>query len=235
MPFVQGETLRARLGREQTAAGGGRDHAGHRGRRCPGLRPRERRRPPRHQAREHPAEWRSRRGGGLRRGQGARDRPAPRGATCRRPVRADPGRLRHRHAELHGARAGHRTGRSGRPGGPVQPRLRALRDARRRPPVRRRNRAVGDRAQHDGAAPARGQGPARGARPARGRHHPRDGDRSGGSLLRHGGPRGRAAPVARECAAAAEDRDGGDRGGRHRRRARRARSPGSPPGPRPSR
>ena len=55
MPFVEGESLRARLTREKQLPdrGGGavaREVAGR-----PGLRPRARRGPPRHQAREHPA------------------------------------------------------------------------------------------------------------------------------------------------------------------------------------
>ena len=55
MPFVEGETLRNRLAPRGPAAGSGRGPDHPRGRRGARLRPRARRRPPRHQAREHPA------------------------------------------------------------------------------------------------------------------------------------------------------------------------------------
>ena len=66
MPFVEGESLRDLLEREQQLSLHGRDPAHLRHRRCTLLRPRQKARPPRYQAGEHPAPRRTRPGGRLR-------------------------------------------------------------------------------------------------------------------------------------------------------------------------
>ena len=93
MPFIEGESLRAKLAREGElpVAEASQDPA--RGRRRAGLRPPARRRPPRHQARQRAALRRPRGGHRFRRGQGGerveRRRPrSPRSAwrSARRPT-----------------------------------------------------------------------------------------------------------------------------------------------------
>ncbi len=213
MPFVEGETLRARLARDKqlpvedaislAAEVGDALAYAH----AHGVDP------PRHQAREHPDERRPRRRGRLRRRQGDRER---RRAVGRRAGGADPVRLRGRHAQLHGTGAGDRPGSGGREGRPVQPRLRAVRDAGWRRALLGRYRAVRGRAEHDGAAAPRREGAPGRVERAGGRRHPRDGDRSRRPLPRYERHDGGAAPGPRQRAPAEEDH-GRDRGGRHRR------------------
>ncbi len=70
MPFINGESLRVKLAREGRAARARERPDPARGSRRALVRPPQRRGPPRHQARQHPAVRRSRGRHGLRRGQG---------------------------------------------------------------------------------------------------------------------------------------------------------------------
>ena len=111
------------------------------------VRPRARRDPPRRQAGEHPADpGRQHHGGGLRHRPTGPDR---RHRASHRHRRGD------RHAGVHEPGTG-RGWRSGRPHGRVRPRLRALRDADRRPSVRRRHGSGGRGPTPDRAAAALG-------------------------------------------------------------------------------
>ena len=149
MPYVAGESLRARLHREKQLpvdeAAAARPGSRVRAR----LRPSPGRGPPRHQAGEHAAAG--------RRGAGRRLRHRPRRAAGRRQPH-DPDRDVARHAGLHVARAG--DGRAG--DRPAERRVRArrddLRDARRRAALHRAQLA-GDRRQgaHRAAASAPAQ------------------------------------------------------------------------------
>jgi hypothetical protein len=108
------------------AGGGGLDRL--RYRRRARLRPSAGRRPPGHQAGEHPdLQWPPGRGR-------LRDRP---GGGARRRGDAHRRRVPHRHGGLHEPGAGHRGLAGGRPERHLQPRLCALRDARRAPGVQR--------------------------------------------------------------------------------------------------
>ena len=135
MPFVEGE-IAARPAQPREAAprrrgGPDRDRGGLRAR----LRAPARRRPPRHQAREHPAARRPGAGGRLRhraRGQQGGRQPDDRDRDVAR------------HAALHEPRAGDGRARDHRPLRRLRARRRALRDAHRRPAVHRLDRA-GDR------------------------------------------------------------------------------------------
>ena len=156
------------------------------------LRASRRRDPPRHQAREHPADAR-------RRHARRRLRHRPR---TRKPERepAHAGGPGARHARVHGARAGHRRARGGRADRPVLARGRVLRDADRPPAVRGHDRRRHHRPPVHGADAGVARAAPRGARCRRARPAAGDGARPG-RPVRLGG---RVRPRAR--------RGGGDAG-----------------------
>ena len=122
MPYVEGETLRARLEREQQLPVGDALRIATRGGRRARLRARPGRRAPRHQAGERAAARRTRARGRLRhRARGP--------AGWRRAHDAD--RALARHAAVHGARAGHGGARDHGARGHLRARRRDVRDARR--------------------------------------------------------------------------------------------------------
>ena len=121
MPYIDGESLRDRLQREQPARAGPGARARPRGGGRARLRAPARRGAPGHQAGEHPDRERAGGGGGLRH--------RPRGELrCRAHPRWRPG---HRHADVHEPRAGGERSQPRRPERHLQPRVRAVRGARR--------------------------------------------------------------------------------------------------------
>ncbi len=218
MPYVQGESLRDQLERERqlpidqalhitrdVAAALGYAHA-------------TRRSASRHQAREHPAVRRPGGRGGLR----------YRTSAFRRGRRAADGdRARAGHTALYESRAGSRRGSRRRPCGHLRPRVRSVRDARRRAALYRANRPGDHRQTHAGAGtpdtnrqgerssgagachhPVAGQDagrPVRHRARVRGRSLPNDGQRAGawlewyGPSLANRGNAGRRSGRGRSC------------------------------------
>lgn len=129
--------------------------------RRPGLCPRPRCDPQRHQAGEPPP------GAGTRPARRLRHRQGHRGH--RRG--AHPGRLRGRHPQVHAAGTGRRRG-AGCSQRPLLARLRALRDARRRRSVHRTFGPGDHRQEHARAGPGGTGRPARGTRGTGGADHP---------------------------------------------------------------
>ncbi len=170
MPNMEGP-LAAGAARAGAAAAAGR-RAGHhpRGRVRAGLRPPAPGGPPRHQAGEHPAPRRLGDGGRLRHRQGAERRRL-----------AHPDGHGRRHADLHEPRAGLRRADRGRPERPLQPGLRALRDADRRAAVHRRH-AAGHHRQAVRLPDSEGAGHPRRARGGGRRADPRAGPDPGGPV-----------------------------------------------------
>ncbi len=172
MPFVEGESLRQRLAREQQLPARRRipDHP--RGRQRPAVRPRARRHPSGYQAGEHHAVRRPGRGRRLR------HRPGP-GRRRRGAAHAE--RHGRRHAAVHEPGAVRR-GDHGRPHRSVQPGVHPVRDADRPAAVQRTLRPRGHRAplgrpraQPAGRAPDRAPG-------GRGGDHAGDGEGAGRPL-----------------------------------------------------
>ena len=140
MPYVEGETLRARLEREQQLPVDETIRLRHPAGRRARLRPRPRRHPSRPQAGEHPAPGRP---AGDRR---LRHR-AGRGQGRRHPRHRD--RALPRHPALHESRAGLRRAGPRRALRPVLPGGGDVRDAHRRAAPHRRHRAGHRRAADD--------------------------------------------------------------------------------------
>ena len=145
----------------------------------PGVRPRAGRHPPRHQAGEHPALPRARAGGGLRDRAGGE--PGRRRAAHR-------DRAFSRHAGVHEPRAGDGRRDPRRPLRPVQPGLRAVRDAGGRASLYRAD-SSGDHRQAASRAGAEPSDGARGPAGARGSGDPSPGQGTRGSVSLHGGVR----------------------------------------------
>ena len=117
MPFIEGESLRNRLEREQPTSDRRRDRHRARSRRRARLRAPARRHPPRHQAGQHSAQRPPRAGRRFRhRARARRDRGAE---------RTDGHRDEHRHAGLHESRAGQRRAPARRAQRHLRTRLRA--------------------------------------------------------------------------------------------------------------
>ena len=229
MPFVEGESLRQHIDRSGPLPLGEavRLLAGDRGR--AGLRPPAADRPPRPQARQHPAGRRPRPHHRLRHRQGAlggrRGAAREHGHDVHRPGPGD--------ADLHGAGAG--GGRSDRPPrGSLRARMRGVRAADRTAALPRRLGAGADRGPHrrraragDGPS-ARGAGGAGGAgdaspgqaagRPAGVGGCSAEGPSGNRDLRSSGGGSARAAAGPARCVARAAGLClGGSRGSRQRR------------------